>query len=87
MRHFAGAVVVSCSLVFDAPCALATQASQAVLEELLTIEREALSIAGCALIFSQGYLGIFSHQTSVTLTRPPSAAWTGSTPCASASSP
>ena len=62
MRHFASAVVVSCSLVFAAPCALATQASQAVLEELLTIERAALD--RWLRFDPEGYLGIFAPDIS-----------------------
>jgi len=62
MRHFAGAVVVSCSLVFAAPCALAEQASQAVLEELLTIERAALD--RWLRFDPEGYLGVFAPDIS-----------------------
>jgi hypothetical protein len=57
MRHFAGAVVVSCSLVFAASCAPAPQAS-AVLEELLKLERAALD--RWLRFDPEGYLGVFA---------------------------
>ena len=62
MRHFTGAVVVSCSLVFAASCAPAPHASDAVLEELLALERAALD--RWLRFDPEGYLGIFAPDIS-----------------------